>query len=366
MAYSILRYPGGKGRFAKILAENIALTDKRVLLEPFAGGASAGLTLLSEGVIDKLILVEKDPRIAAFWKRVEENRGFSEQVANFESSIKEKSSLYTEDTLDLSILKKRRDEVQKQLEDFLQNDIGMWVLVKNRCSFGGYLDEDGLLVRGFGRPSQKPYTYYEGVWSQWNGETLSRKIEEIHGWFKTEKMQIIEGDAFDEIPKHPNTFAFIDPPYTYGKETPGSGLYRENQVDHPKLFRMLADRKSPWLATYNNCEAVINLIQENAFQYTTVKMNRLHADTDQKNREDYKEIIICPRYQKLIGKGDKMIEESVLSVPKKRAKRSDAGIPRKRPVATIPTIFIDIAKRERDRLQEELKKLDAEIARAAE
>lgn len=57
---SPLRYPGGKGRMAGALAElfmaQFGLMDVEVWVEPFAGGAGAGLHLLDRDVVEEVWL----------------------------------------------------------------------------------------------------------------------------------------------------------------------------------------------------------------------------------------------------------------------------------------------------------------------
>lgn len=69
---SPLRYPGGKGRMVSALAEvfqgQFGLLDVEVWVEPFAGGAGAGLHLLERGVVDEVWLTEKNRALAAFWR----------------------------------------------------------------------------------------------------------------------------------------------------------------------------------------------------------------------------------------------------------------------------------------------------------
>lgn len=319
---AILRYPGGKGRFAKILAANVAASANDTLIEPFAGGGAAGLTLLKQNVITKLILVEKDPRVAAFWIKLRQDSNFARQVEDFTFASKEPH------TKDIGELESRKKCLEDELERLKKSDVGMWTLVKNRCSFGGYLG-GGLLVKGFGRPADaekdskghRQYSYYEGVGSQWNGANLAKNIRSIHELFEANKIDFIFGDAFEQLPKYSNAFAFVDPPYTLGENAPGEGLYKENEIDHTRLFDILAERTAPWIATYNNCERVRTLVSRYPFKIGETKMNRLHADTDDTQQKDYKELVICPKHQNLIleksmgrPKGSKNSTSDVTSV----------------------------------------------------
>ena len=70
---SPLRYPGGKARLAPFLGDLLKDQAKplpRVFVEPFAGGAGAGLSLLQQGVVEHLVLNDANPGIAAFWSSV--------------------------------------------------------------------------------------------------------------------------------------------------------------------------------------------------------------------------------------------------------------------------------------------------------
>ena len=67
---SLLRYPGGKSWLRSQVVGWLKQQPKRVsvFIEPFAGGASIGLTVAHLGLADQVILVEKDPDVAALWK----------------------------------------------------------------------------------------------------------------------------------------------------------------------------------------------------------------------------------------------------------------------------------------------------------
>ena len=70
--YSPLRYPGGKGRIAKyiklLLDENHLLDGHYV--EPYAGGASIAIDLLSSEYVSEVHINDIDKSIYAFWHSV--------------------------------------------------------------------------------------------------------------------------------------------------------------------------------------------------------------------------------------------------------------------------------------------------------
>jgi len=69
---SPLRYPGAKRRLSTYVREVLRVNGLRpkVLIEPFAGGASVALQLACTEVVDKIALGELDPLVASFWKVV--------------------------------------------------------------------------------------------------------------------------------------------------------------------------------------------------------------------------------------------------------------------------------------------------------
>ena len=69
---SPLRYPGSKRRLAKYIQEALTLNDlsPALYIEPFAGGASVALHLLAQDCVERVILIDRDPLVADFWKVV--------------------------------------------------------------------------------------------------------------------------------------------------------------------------------------------------------------------------------------------------------------------------------------------------------
>lgn len=70
-----LRYPGAKTGLADVIGRLIdsAKRSKQVgkvglFVEPFAGGASTSLRLVGSSVVDRILLADADPLVAAFWQ----------------------------------------------------------------------------------------------------------------------------------------------------------------------------------------------------------------------------------------------------------------------------------------------------------
>src|SRR5690242_12493315 len=69
---SPLRYPGGKAKLApffKTLVRQNRLLDG-VYVEPFAGGAGVGLSLLLHGYVDRIILNDLSRPVFAIWRAI--------------------------------------------------------------------------------------------------------------------------------------------------------------------------------------------------------------------------------------------------------------------------------------------------------
>lgn len=71
---SPLRYPGAKSLMTRAISTLIANARERstlrtrLFVEPFAGGASTALRLLSDGLVEQVLLADADPLVACFWQ----------------------------------------------------------------------------------------------------------------------------------------------------------------------------------------------------------------------------------------------------------------------------------------------------------
>jgi DNA adenine methylase len=237
---SPLRYPGGKARMAPFLgemfAQQVAAMDVEIWLEPFAGGAGAGLSMLEADAVGEVWLTEKNPAIAAMWRAV---LGEGEALAaRVETTAP-----------DMALWGWARETVAAAGEQEVPDlDLGFAALVINRCSRSGIVTSR---VGPIGGKSQ------DGRWtlaSRWNGAALAERIRHLATLRRS--IRFTEGDAICAIADldgsgiEDEVLAFVDPPYI----REGNRLYAHgmSELDHRRLAGALNASPARWMLTYDD------------------------------------------------------------------------------------------------------------------
>jgi len=245
---SPLRYPGSKRKLAKYV-EKVLIENNlkpKLFIELFAGGANVALYLLQKKLVDKVILVDKDPWIASFWETVFwDTEWLKSQIQNADLRLE---NWYH---LKYSPAKDRRERAWRCF--FL-----------NRTSFSGILrDEVGPLG---GKQQKSEYK----IDCRFSKPLLTSRIEKIASlrdkifavWnmsYEEAVEKIYEEQAQGKIPND-NLFFYLDPPF-FKK---GSKLYRMffTYDDHIRLRNFLIGFQDKWLLSYDSVEEVKNLYKE--------------------------------------------------------------------------------------------------------
>jgi len=247
---SPFRYPGGKTWLVPYIRSWLAHKQDAagVLVEPFAGGGIVGLTAGFEGLAEHVVLVERDPNVAAVWHTIlgGQAKWLADQILNFDLT---------------------RENVTAVLcrEPSTQRERAFAVILRNRVQRGGIMAEGAGLV--------KTGENGRGLNSRWYPETLARRIQEIAG--VRERFSFIEGDAFEVIRRYADDEAaafFADPPYTVASKR----LYAHWQVDHRSLFGLLARVKGDILLTYDNTREIASLASDFDFETQPIAMKNTH------------------------------------------------------------------------------------------
>lgn len=260
---SPLRYPGGKGKlgpfFARLLASQSTVIS--AYAEPYAGGAGAGLYLLSEGYISRLLVNDLNPGIAAFWRAVcEDAERFASRVAEIAVNI---------------------DSWHQQRDIYLSPDgradldLGFATFFLNRCNRSGILS-----ARPIGGLDQS------GRWkidARFNRADLISRIEHISSL--AGGIEVSQTHALDFLARirrrRTPTLIYADPPYL----VPGEELYlsAHSWQDHQKLSTALCSMRHPWVLTYDTDDRVRELYPQNRCLSYSIK----HTAQSQKIGREY-------------------------------------------------------------------------------
>jgi DNA adenine methylase len=247
---SPFRYPGGKTWLVPYIRDWLRHKESRPsrLIEPFAGGGIVSLTAAFEGLARHVIFAEMDEAVASVWRVILNGQveWLAKQILNFDLTLKNVSAVLKQDTSEL-------------------REKAFQTILRNRVQRGGILaDGAGLIKTGeSGR----------GLNSRWYPETLARRIREIN--CQKDRMTFVEGNGFDLINEHKSDAEaafYIDPPYTLAARR----LYKVWQIDHPRLFAMMAACKGDFLMSYDNTSEIVTLAKKHGFESRPIAMKNTH------------------------------------------------------------------------------------------
>lgn len=236
---SPLRYPGGKNILKNDISKLIEVNNLLgcTYVEPFAGGSALALSLLFDGIVNRIVINDYDHSVYAFWHSVlNEPEGLCDLISNTEITMHEWESQRR--------IQDRKEDIHNLLE------LGFSTLFLNRTNRSGIIKAG---VMG-GKNQEGPYKMN----CRFNKDDLIKKIRRIYSF--RDSIQLFNMDAIvflDEFVENlnDNTFIFFDPPY-YEK---GQSLYVNfyNHLDHQRLADKINEiQDKRWIVTYDNVEEI--------------------------------------------------------------------------------------------------------------
>jgi DNA adenine methylase len=227
---SPLRYPGGKSSLAGLFADLISELNIQgcTYVEPYAGGAGAGIALLRQGLVRRLVINDIDPAVYSFWAEVvERNKNFTDWVASVPLTL---------------------DEWRRQREIYRSKsanraELGRAFFYLNRTNRSGVLNA-GVIG---GQAQSGRYK----IDARFNRETLIKRVAAV-GELRS-RIGVTALDGRTVIQQHAakkSSFLYIDPPYVHA----GSQLYLNafEARDHEGLAETVnAIGQAHWLMTYD-------------------------------------------------------------------------------------------------------------------
>jgi DNA adenine methylase len=212
-------------------------------VEPFVGGGSVALHLLQNQMVNKVILIDRDPWISGFWQTVFfDTDWLLDQIESIPITLENW----------LNFRHSRPEGTREQ---------ALTCLFLNRTSFSGILEEHvGPLG---GRAQTSPYK----IDCRFRRDTLTQRIQNISThkdhvyavWnldWKDAIHRISQEQLTGKISKD-SIFYYLDPPFFEAADK----LYRFyfNQSEHISLRDFLKNLQSPWILSYDFTEQVNEL-----------------------------------------------------------------------------------------------------------
>ena len=228
----------------------------RLLIEPFAGGGIVSLTAAIEELAERCLMAELDRDVAAFWHAaLRFGPALRERVLSFQPSREAVASLTSTSPVDVV-------------------DHGFRTLVLNRTRRGGILAPGASLTRR-GENGK-------GLASRWYPSTIVNRLAAIEqhagrlSFCETDGVQLLSSILHATAGGGEGIVAFIDPPYTAGGKRAGRRLYAHNEIDHERLFALLADSRIDFLMTYDCAPEIVALVARHNFHAVQVAMKNTH------------------------------------------------------------------------------------------
>lgn len=242
MAYSPLRYPGGKSRLIPYILETLKLNQLEggIYVEPFAGGAAIAWHLLIEGHVERVYLNDLNPSIYAFWHSVLNNtKQLCELIESTDITIDEWH---------------KQKEIQK-LDNVSLIKRGFSTFFLNRTNRSGIIQ--GGVIGGINQDGN-----YK-IDCRFNKQRLIYQIKNIGRMKNNIYLSNLDAVDFltDVLPSLGDKCLInIDPPY-YVK---GKDLYQNflEHDDHYRLHECVKCIRQPWIVTYDDTPEINDMYSE--------------------------------------------------------------------------------------------------------
>ena len=239
---SIAQYAGKKQWFVPDAAKFFRAHPCQTLIEPFAGSAIVGLSLLHAGIIERLVLVENDERIVCLLNGLVSDPRLADRYEAFNCT---------------------RENV---LELFRIEQTAFRYLVQSRCCNRARFD-GGLAGT---------------IDSKWCRDLVVANIRRVYAM--RDRIKVVCGDALKEMRKYAadrTVGCFADPPYTADIRSKGHSQYLHHKLDHKNLFALLAQWRGSWLLTEDNSRMVRRLAA--CYRFKTRRVRMKTADNKRKS-----------------------------------------------------------------------------------
>lgn len=272
---SPLRYPGSKRRLASYIKKTLQINtlSPALFIEPFAGGASVALQLLSTNAVERIGLVDLDPLVADFWSTVFlEPEWLIEEIQSIDVTVD-------------------RWVEFKTVTPQTRRERALACLFLNRTSFSG------ILAPGAGPLGGRKQTSSYRIDCRFPRKTLSKRIRQI-GQLK-DRVAFVWNVSWDQalaqthslqeqgtLPK--DVVYYCDPPF-FNKADQLYTYYFQDE-DHRHLRDTLLATQASWILSYDSVAKVKELYGISDHESTQVEL--LYSIASQGGHRVAREVIV--------------------------------------------------------------------------
>lgn len=271
---SPLRYPGAKSSLAPVITRVITsakqsreVPEINLLVEPFAGGASASLRMIGDGSVDRILLADADPLVTAFWQSAAEDteRLVDRMYDEWDRFVRSGGAVAIERW---DYWREWTPRTNKESRD-LRLTAAVKCLFLNRTTFSGILHGKAGPIGGRAQSSKYP------IGCRWNPKAIAERIRYVGHLYDIGRLvdvwrkdwrQTLE-DVPEQYPQllPSRVIAYLDPPYVdkssllYRMSFDPRGGYggNSNETSEESLHLRLSDylrtkAQFRWLLSYDN------------------------------------------------------------------------------------------------------------------
>jgi site-specific DNA-adenine methylase len=227
-------YAGRKHWFVQAAARFFRKRPCDHLIEPFAGSAVVGFSLLYAEIVNRLTLVDKEEAVMCLLKGMLTDPSLADQYEAFVCT---------------------RENVKQVLQ--AENSAFRYLVlsrVSNRAKWWGGLRSE--------------------IDSRWCKDLVVANLRRVYEL--RDRVEVVHGDGLEVLRSHVNepvTGCFADPPYSADPTSKGHTIYRHHELNHKALFSILADWSGPWLLSQDNSPTVRRLSMCHGFVSRRIRMN---------------------------------------------------------------------------------------------
>lgn len=274
MIKSPLRYPGGKSRAIKQIANYLPKSFLEYR-EPFVGGGSVFFYIKHTSPTIKYWVNDLNKDLYCFWKAVR---------LNLEQLV-EKIEYYKDNYTNGKALFQELTNNQVNIENLTIDERAVRFFILNRITFSGTVESGGFSQEAF----DKRFT-----------DSSIERVANLKDTLQDVQITNFDYSVLLEAPGD-EVFLFLDPPYL---SATASRLYGKRGIlhtsfDHQRFAKVLQKCSHKWMITYDDSEEIIQNFQDFAFIYKwelQYGMNNYKQDKAAKGKE-----LIITNYEGNLG-----------------------------------------------------------------